>query len=74
MVHLPLHPPQPRPCSATHLKWVVLGCDLDCEELVQDGDLLHDVVADLGDLGEEEEGEEAGYAAEATGEDTAALD
>ena len=40
------------------------------EELVENGNLLHDVVAYLGDLGEEEEGEEAGYTAETGGEDT----
>jgi hypothetical protein len=40
------------------------------EELVENGNLLHDVVAYLGYLGEEEEGEEAGYTAETGGEDT----
>ena len=38
------------------------------EELVKHRDLLHDVVANLGDLGEEEEGEEASYTAEAGSE------
>lgn len=40
------------------------------EELVENGNLLHDVVAYLGYLGEEKEGEEAGYTAETGGEDT----
>jgi len=43
------------------------------EELVQDRNLLHDVVAHLGDLGEEEEGEETGYTAETGGEATAGM-
>ena len=49
---------------------VILGRYLVGEELVENGNLLHDVVAYLGDLGEEEEGEEAGYTAETGGEDT----
>ena len=49
---------------------VILGRYLVGEELVENGNLLHDVVAYLGYLGEEEEGEEAGYTAETGGEDT----
>jgi hypothetical protein len=50
---------------------VVLGRYLVSEELVQDGNLLHDVVAYFGHFGEEEEGEESGYTAESGGEGTA---
>lgn len=50
------------------LERIVLRGDLVCEELVEDGDLLHDVVAHLGDLGEEKESEESGYATETAGE------
>lgn len=53
-----------------HLKGVVLWWNLVCEELVEDRDLLHDVVAHLGDLCEEEESEEAGCATETAGKDT----
>lgn len=49
---------------------VILGRYLVGEELVENGNLLHDVVAYLGYLGEEEEGEEASYTAETGGEDT----
>jgi hypothetical protein len=49
---------------------VILRRYLVREELVQNGNLLHDVVAHLGDFGEEEEGEEAGYTAETGSEDT----
>ena len=52
---------------------VILRRYLNREELVQDGNLLHDVVAHLGDFGEEEEGEETGYTAEAGGEATAGM-
>lgn len=44
-----------------------------CEELVQDGNLLHDIIADLGNLGEEEEGKEAGYTTESGSESTAVM-
>lgn len=47
------------------LERVVLGGDLDVEERAQDGDLLHDVLAHAGDLGEEEDGEDTGGGAEA---------
>lgn len=47
------------------LERVVLGGDLDIEERAQDGDLLHDVLAHAGDLGEEEDGEDTGGGAEA---------
>jgi hypothetical protein len=53
------------------LKGVVLRRNLLVEELVENRDLLHDVVADPGYLGEEEEGEDASDAAEAA-EDGAA--
>lgn len=47
------------------LERVVLGGDLNLEERAQDGDLLHDVLAHAGDLGEEEDGEDTGGGAEA---------
>ena len=43
---------------------IVLRRYLVREELVEDRNLLHDVVAHLGHLGEEEESEKAGYTAE----------
>jgi hypothetical protein len=45
-----------------------------CEELVQHGDLLHNVIAHLGDFGEEEESEETGYTTESGGESTESRD
>ena len=54
-----------------HLEGVVLRRNLDVKVIAQDGNLLHDVLAHAGDLGEEEEGEDSGYAAETAGEDTA---
>jgi hypothetical protein len=52
---------------------IVLGRYLDGEELVEYRNLLHDVLAHLGDLGEEEESEEAGCTAESGCEDAAAM-
>jgi hypothetical protein len=60
------------PQTNYHLKGVVLWCNLDVEVVAQDGDLLHDVLANLGHLGEEEEGEESSYTTEAAGKGTAA--
>jgi len=65
-------PVQSSPC-AERSERVILRRYLNREELVQDGDFLHDVVAHLGNFGEEEEGEESGYTAEAGGE-AAAVD
>ena len=65
-------PVQSSPC-AERSERVILRRYLNREELVQDRNLLHDVVAHLGDFGEEEEGEEAGYTAEAGGEATAGM-
>jgi hypothetical protein len=56
---------------ASHLKGVVLRRDLLLEVRCQDGNLQHDVVADLGDLGEEEEGEETSDTTESASKDTA---
>lgn len=53
------------------LKGVVLGGNLLVEEFVEDWNLLHDVVADLGYLGEEPEGSKTECATETTGNDTA---
>lgn len=50
---------------------VVLRRYLVGKELVQDGYLLHDIIAHLGNLGEEEEGEEAGNTTETGCEDAA---
>jgi hypothetical protein len=62
-----VQPPKPN----YHLKGVVLGSDLDVEVVTHHGDLLHDVLANLGYLGEEEEGEESSYTTEAAGKGTA---
>ena len=68
-----MHPsPHPRRIRKRSER-VILRRYLNREELVQDGNLLHDVVAHLGDFGEEEEGEESGYTAEAGGEATAGM-
>jgi hypothetical protein len=58
-----------RPISSSER--IVLWRYLVREEAVEDRNLLHDVVAHLGDLGEEEESEEAGYTAESGCEDAA---
>jgi hypothetical protein len=52
-----------------NLEGVVLGRNLLLEERRQ-GSLHHDVVTDLGDLSEEEEGEETSDTAEAASKDT----
>lgn len=44
-----------------------------CEELIQDGNLLHNIIAHLGNFGKEEEGEEAGYTAESGSESAAVM-
>ena len=68
-----MHPsPHPRRIRKRSER-VILRRYLNREELVQDGNLLHDVVAHLGDFGEEEEGEESGYTAEAGGEATTGM-
>lgn len=64
MLHIP-------PSPLHRLKGVVLRRNLDVEVAAQYGHLLHDVLAHARYLGEEEEGEEAGDAAEATEESTA---
>ena len=56
--------------QAKHLERVVLRRNLLLEEAAQ-GSPHHDVVANLGDLGEEEQGEKTGNAAESAGKDTA---
>ena len=58
-----------RPISSSER--IILWRYLVREEAVEDRNLLHDVVAHLGDLGEEEEGEEAGYTAESGCENAA---
>lgn len=64
------HSPEPKTSSATtparkrHLERVVLRRNLVDEVVADNGDILHDVVADAGDLGEEEDRGEAGNAAE----------
>jgi len=68
IIHTPHHI---LPTPSQRLKWVVLGSNLVDVVVSKDGDLLHDVVAYLGYLGEEEEGKEPDGAAEATGEHTA---
>jgi hypothetical protein len=59
----------PIPC--TLLKRVILRGDLDVEVAAENRDLLHNVFTHARYLGEEEEGEEAGNAAEATEKGTA---
>ena len=63
-----IHPLQ----QAEHLERVVLRRNLLLEETAQ-GSPHHDVVANLGDLGEEEQGEETGNAAETGSHGTAVL-
>jgi hypothetical protein len=62
----------PRPDFA-HLERVVLWCNLLDEEVSEHRNLLHNVVANLGYLGEEEEGEEASDTTEAASKGTARL-
>lgn len=57
--------------SSFSLKRVILGRDLICEELVEQGDLLHDVVAHPWHFCEEEEREEACCSAKSAGDGTA---
>ena len=64
-----LYIPQP----SFHLKGVVLWSNLHVEVVSQHRNLLHDVVANLGYLGEEEEGEESSYTSEAAGKGTARI-
>jgi hypothetical protein len=65
-----IHLLQP-PCTKMHLKWVVLGSDFHVEVAAEYRHLLHNVLAHLWYLGEEEEGEETGYATETGSESTA---
>lgn len=65
IIHPPLH-------IAKHLERVVLRRNLLLEEAAQRSP-HHDVVANLGDLGEEEEGEEAGNAAESGSQGAAVM-
>lgn len=53
------------------LEGVVLGGDLLDEVVADEGDLLHDVLSYAGDVGEEEEGEDAGNGTKASGGGTA---
>ena len=63
--HSPPPPTSHCCCKENHpLEWVVLWGHLADEEVAENGHLAHDVLAHAGDLGEEEEGEEAGYATE----------
>ena len=43
---------------------VILRRDLNHKVISKNRDLLHDILADLGYLGEEEEGEDSGYGSE----------
>ena len=61
----------PSQTDNTSSEGVVLRRYLVGEELVKHRNLLHDVVAHLGDLGKEEEGEEASYTAESGSEHAA---
>lgn len=65
-MHPPTSPSPPKKFSRSER--VILRRNLFGEELVQNGHLLHYVVAHLGHLGEEPQREETGYAAEAAGE------
>jgi hypothetical protein len=47
-----------------HSEGVILRRDLDHKVASKNRDLLHDILADLGYLGEEEEGEDSGYGSE----------
>lgn len=67
------HPSSPhisQPTPAMRLKGVVLGGNLLGEKLVEDRDLLHDVVADLGHLGEEPKGSETECATDSSSNET----
>jgi hypothetical protein len=61
------------PSRPAHLERVILRRDLLDKVVSEDGDLLHNVLADARYLGEEEEGEETGYTAEAASESTAGI-
>jgi hypothetical protein len=63
----------PSPTLSRPLKRIVLRCDLLNIVVSEYRDLLHDVVADLGYLGEEEEGEETGDATETTEENSTGI-
>lgn len=70
------HPNTPTQAESTRLgagclEGVVLRRYLVGEELVDNGNLLHNVIAHPRDLGEEEESKEAGYTTESGGESTA---
>jgi hypothetical protein len=59
------------PQTNYHLKGVVLWSNLNVEVVAQHRDLLHNVLANLGNLGEEEQGKESSYTTEAAGKSTA---
>jgi hypothetical protein len=63
----------PSPMLSYHLKRIVFGRNLLDKEASESRDLLHDVVAHLGYLSEEEEGKETGDATEATEENSAGI-
>jgi hypothetical protein len=56
---------------AEHLEGVVLGGDLLDEVVADERELLHNVLSYLGDVGEEEEGEDTGNGTEASSGGTA---
>lgn len=56
---------------AERLEGVVLGGNLLDEVVADEGDLLHNVLSYLGDVGEEEEGEDTGNGTEASSGGTA---
>lgn len=56
---------------AEHLEGVVLGGDLLDEVVADEGNLLHNVLSHLGDVGKEEEGEDTSNGTEASSGGTA---
>lgn len=57
--------PSSKPYRSTHLKRVILGSNLPDPVVANDGDFLHDVGSDFGDVAEEEQGKHARRHAEA---------
>lgn len=53
--------------AVVHLEGVVLRGDLADEVVANEGDLLHNVLSYTGNVGEEEQSEDAGNGAEASG-------
>lgn len=67
----PLSPSLTFPSASAHLKRVVLWRNLPDKVVADDWELLQDIFPHFWDVTEEEQGEDAGYCAEAAGGDGA---